>query len=208
MIEFWKNTVKNRGIGLCKHSETGRSMARVAGEQRAKKRGEKMKTETSYTTLRISDFIQRAVISIWRLSSTLCFIKLRLLCGDWFGGRVSPMVWRGKNMTHRTGGLWFWLETIVEAKKWKNRFLSSFLTPLLLLSLFLSPPLSFPLLHSFLSSLFPFSKHLDNSTKNYWEESRIEWKEIKKLKTIIMTWMKMVLLEIGRWRWIQRIFYN
>lgn len=48
MIEFWENTVKNREISPCKHSETGWNMARVVGEQRAKKRGEKMKTETYY----------------------------------------------------------------------------------------------------------------------------------------------------------------
>lgn len=50
MTKSWKKAVKNREVGLCKHSEMGGCMAGVAGEQRQEER-RKMK-KYMYTTLR------------------------------------------------------------------------------------------------------------------------------------------------------------
>lgn len=123
---------------------------------------------TLRVTLRSSDFIQKAMSTVWKLSSTLCFIKWQLLYEDWFGGTVSPMVWRGRNMVHRTEGLWLGLETIVETKKWKSRFLSFSLTPSLLLSLSLSLPLSLSFSLPSCLPFFPFS-FFKTSWLQHWE---------------------------------------
>lgn len=159
MLRFWKDTVENRGISFWKHPEVWWSMAGVTGEQRTKIKGERWRQKHIVHNLEdhLKDFRfyskRNNLITVWKLSSTWCFIKLWLLCRDWFGRKVSPMVWRTRNMAYGTGGLWFWLETILEAKKWKNRFLSFCLTPSLLS---LSLPISFIFLPPFLPFFLPF----------------------------------------------------